>query len=429
MNFFNELREQLIQLVELQPNGYQTVQQTCSQVSLLLWLKAQHQSVKMYWGDKENSFEVAMLGICHQVFDLADDTRISQARYFGGIGFDTKTSNWQDYGYTRFVLPRLALRKSGNNYDIICHLDCRSNSVKSEVQACLNLLDSLQEPAPLCHHRHNTLLFREDIPDQPLWHELITKTLQAEQQGTFSKVVLSRETSLCFEQEIDEWELLYHWKALNSNCYQFAFQYSNDKIFMGCSPERLYLRSGSRFTSESLAGTTLHSHCEQEDENLTNALLLDPKLRSENTIVHNDILSRLSKLCLDIGVDDVEVLKLNRIQHLKQRIHAFLHDHVNDETLLNELHPTPAVGGSPRDIAMDFILTNEPYKRGWYAGAVGYVSADQSEFSVGIRSALISKNNVKLYAGAGIVLGSESTLEWQELDNKISTVLALLTEQ
>jgi menaquinone-specific isochorismate synthase len=76
---------------------------------------------------------------------------------------------------------------------------------------------------------------------------------------------------------------------------------------------------------------------------------------------------------------------------------------------------------------MEYINKNEPYKRGWYAGAVGYIGGEQSEFCVAIRSALVNKNSIKLYAGAGIVQGSEAECEWQELDDKVSTILTLLT--
>ena len=97
-----------------------------------------------------------------------------------------------------------------------------------------------------------------------------------------------------------------------------------------------------------------------------------------------------------------------------------------DWQLLAALHPTPAVGGAPREAALAFIRESEPYDRGWYAGACGMLSRETSEFSVAIRSARITAQGISLFAGAGIVAGSEPAPEWAELDNKIANVLSLL---
>ncbi len=427
MKFIKSLQEKLYQIQQLNISQYLCIEQEFSKTSILLWLKAQKSATKIYWSEKDDLVEIGMLDICHQISDMDDPSRIMQAPYFGGIGFDVKTSTWQEFGYCRFILPRISLCRVGKHYTIKCHLDCRKNSVEQEVQACLTLLEQLQ-PSALFENKQkqNTLITRQETPNKALWTKLVDQALLAEKQKLFSKVVLSRESTLTFEQPIDTWELLTQWQALNSNCFQFLFQYEHNKSFMGCSPERLYLRSGSRLTTESLAGTTLRGNNEEEDLAFSNALLNEPKLRRENTLVLEDILSRLDKLSQDIGVDEVVVLKLNRIQHLKQRIHSYLRDEVTDATLIKELHPTPAVGGSPRDLTMNYILANEPYDRGWYAGAVGYISEEKSELCVAIRSALIDQQQIKLYAGAGIVEGSYADLEWHELDNKISSVLALL---
>ena len=114
------------------------------------------------------------------------------------------------------------------------------------------------------------------------------------------------------------------------------------------------------------------------------------------------------------------------LQHLKCDIEAELKPGVCDWQLLAALHPTPAVGGAPREAALAFIRECEPHDRGWYAGACGMLSRETSEFSVAIRSARIRGSRISLFAGAGIVAGSEPAAEWAELDNKIANVLSLL---
>jgi menaquinone-specific isochorismate synthase len=108
-------------------------------------------------------------------------------------------------------------------------------------------------------------------------------------------------------------------------------------------------------------------------------------------------------------------------------INAKLNAQTNDAHLLHNLHPTPAVGGSPKLPALQFINDKEYYNRGWYAGTVGYLRVDKSDFSVAIRSALLSDNKIKLFAGAGIGIGSIADQEWQELENKIHTILDILS--
>jgi menaquinone-specific isochorismate synthase len=99
---------------------------------------------------------------------------------------------------------------------------------------------------------------------------------------------------------------------------------------------------------------------------------------------------------------------------------------VGDDTILRAFHPTPATCGSPCDEAARFIEEHEPFDRGWYAGPLGFVSRDEAEFAVAIRSMLWLGRKTHVFAGAGIVVGSESEREWNELEDKIAGVLHLL---
>ena len=96
-----------------------------------------------------------------------------------------------------------------------------------------------------------------------------------------------------------------------------------------------------------------------------------------------------------------------------------------DWQLLQKIHPTPAVGGSPRRKALSQIRALEQHQRGWYAGACGFISEDVSEFTVAIRSGLWHQNQLHLYTGAGILTGSDAEAEWQELDTKLNSMLGV----
>ncbi|MGL6124040.1 MAG: chorismate-binding protein, partial [Shewanella sp.] len=177
------------------------------------------------------------------------------------------------------------------------------------------------------------------------------------------------------------------------------------------------------------AGTTVRGLNQEEDIALANALLEDNKNSIENQLVRSHIVNMLTPLSNYVGADELAtIFKLNHIQHLHRAIRAELKPGISDFQLLQALHPTPAVGGLPRHSAHNFIRQREGYIRGWYAGACGYFNKDESEFSVAIRSALIEPGRINLFAGAGIIAGSEPEAEWQELENKLATIMSILFE-
>jgi menaquinone-specific isochorismate synthase len=151
------------------------------------------------------------------------------------------------------------------------------------------------------------------------------------------------------------------------------------------------------------------------------------KEQLEHRLVVDSLASTFRELCADFSQDSSpSVLKLSRVQHLRTAFSGQLNDGVGDDSILRAFHPTPATCGSPCTAAARFISENEPFDRGWYAGPLGFVSRDEAEFAVAIRSMLWLGRKTHVYAGAGIVDGSESEREWNELEDKIAGVLHLL---
>jgi menaquinone-specific isochorismate synthase len=118
-------------------------------------------------------------------------------------------------------------------------------------------------------------------------------------------------------------------------------------------------------------------------------------------------------------------LKLDHVQHMVTRFRGSLKEDVGDDALLTALHPTPAVGGYPVDGALDRIFRLEPHDRGWYAGPVGWIGADKAGFAVAIRSGLVENDRLTVFAGAGIVKGSDPDREWVETGHKMASLLSL----
>ena len=192
-----------------------------------------------------------------------------------------------------------------------------------------------------------------------------------------------------------------------------------------------YLLDGidvSALSDNELADIRNRTNDESENAVLAAQLLADNKNRLENRLVHADILTRLEGLAERASLSPARILKLRRLQHLRRDIQARLKPGVYDDQLLATLHPTPAVGGTPRRKALAYIRDHEPFCRGWYAGACGLISEDVAEFAVAIRSVLLTADALRLYAGAGIVAGSEPEAEWQELDDKLANLLSLLSQ-
>jgi isochorismate synthase EntC len=160
---------------------------------------------------------------------------------------------------------------------------------------------------------------------------------------------------------------------------------------------------------------------------LAEHLLSSPKDRLEHYYVVEDMLRCLDRLCdrLDAGASP-HVLELATLQHLMTRARGHLKSGTTTGDILATLHPSPAVGGSPRDAALAAIRELEPNSRGWYAGPVGWYARDQAEFAVAIRSALLTENEMCVFAGAGIVQGSTPDDEWQETENKALAFLNAL---
>lgn len=406
--------------------------------SFLGWLAAQTLYPRIYWHARgPQSPEYVALGAIHelmapeaigQVCSNTAQSHDDSPRYYGGLAFDPTQQGWQGFGSCRFVLPRIELVRRGKCISLCLNLWLENDNLESELQAAAAALAALQPEAPLPILKKQPWQ-REDCPGPAQWQALVERVTTPDFQAHTPKVVLSRESLLTRQQGEDDicpWAMLDQWAGHAQECFHFGFQFAPDQAFIGCSPERLYRREGRHLFTEALAGTIRRSGDEATDAQLAAELLADNKNQLENRLVHADILNRLAPLAHDATLTGPRILKLRLLQHLKCDIEAELKPGVCDWQLLGALHPTPAVGGAPREAALAFIRQFEPHERGWYAGACGMLSRETSEFSVAIRSARIQPGSVTLFAGAGIVAGSEPAAEWAELDNKIANVLSLL---
>ncbi|WP_432463988.1 isochorismate synthase [Agarivorans sp. QJM3NY_33] len=431
---YSQFKLLMQQLKKAPQHGFQQACIRLPKLDLLAWLNQQQQHTRGYWRDKHQQ-QVAFVGAAKSLIGQEQlqaqceqlNAQNNQLRFYGGIAFAEQAASWPSFPQQRFILPRFEIRGNGEDFQFLINANFEQQ-IDLEYQRIEQAFSSLQATQTI-EPNQLTVLSRHDQPSQAQWQQLVTQVTSSEFQQHTAKVVLSRQTSLSLSADINAFSLLQQWQQKEPQCYSFLFQFDGFHCFVGCSPERLYSREGSQLSSEALAGTAPRGATPEQDLQLGQALLDDAKNQRENQLVADDLSCRLGELSLHVQtLAEPELVKLAQVQHLKRRIIAQISPDLDDSTLLQALHPTPAVGGLPRSSAIQYILKHEGYARGWYAGAVGWFSGAQSEFSVAIRSALVSAQQLTIFAGAGILAGSDPELEWQELNHKIATVLQLVDE-
>jgi menaquinone-specific isochorismate synthase len=413
------------------------------------WLMAQSGPVKMYWSSRDAHLEVAGVGLA----DRVDSQRITypdqalgkieknlsnasaDIRYYGGMCFDMIDSAdpWKDFGNYCFFVPKFEVRRENDQCTFLFNIRVTpQNDVTSITQHFLKSFDRLSfdaHTAPTIPDHGSCLpsiLRRSDIPDQSSWQQQTRELLACIQANRVKKIVQTRIISLELAAAPDPLRLLHDVKNRSINTYDFCFQIDTEHAFIGCSPECLYQKDRNRIYSEALAGTNVRAGNQEHNTQLQRELLESPKEAEEHEYVFENVKSELENICKEVVVvNKREILSLEYVQHLRSRFEGTLKTGVGDGDILAALHPTAAVNGYPKRAALDLIRKNEPFSRGWYAGTVGWIGRARCEFAVAIRSAHITGQQIRLFAGAGIVGASDPSREWEETEMKMAPFLSL----
>lgn len=417
-------------------------------VNLLHWLHAQQPVSHYYWSSREGDFEMAGIGEADVLVpedraglqDLFADMRQRLSiewpnlRYYGGFRFrdgQGPSGRWKNFKAYRFIAPLVEIVRCGEKFWLACTVrkgEAEEASLQ-EIEQLARLWVSFENP-PAC--TLPPLSGRVDLPDRPAWNALIGRALEAFAGREMDKVVLARETEFQFDSAapLDAVGMLRRLVAHSTRSYVFCFHPRPDRAFLGASPERLFYRNNVYLQSEALAGTCPRGATPEVDRSLGEALLGDDKELREHQFVARMLRENFARFCTSTSYDLApSLVKLGKVQHLYSYIEGILKEHDFDAELIEAFHPTPAVGGAPRQAALAWLAEHEPFDRGVYAAPVGWVGFDAAEFCVGIRSGLIEGNTLALYSGAGIVPGSSAGAEWDEIENKMSNFLEALYDE
>lgn len=354
-------------------------------------------------------------------------------RLFGGFAFQddfVPDNTWSIYAPAYFVLPHFQLTQIGE----MSWLTVNVQKPEDEAVSVDTLRDVLAE-------RLATLGDAGDSPASPLtpisvrypmsaaaWAEMVEAATAEIHTNGLAKVVLARACEIGFREQIDTRLALDYLDVHYAGCFRFLFEPQPHRAWFGATPELLARVEGDRLTTMALAGSIRRGATPEADEELAAQILSDPKERQEHEFVVAALRERLAALCASIVIPTAPtVLRLSNIQHLHTPATGQLRQASGVLPVIAKLHPTPAMGGSPTAMALDFIRTHEPIPRGWYAAPIGWLDAGlDGEFAVGIRSAVVEERRVWLYAGAGIVGDSQPDKEWRETSLKFLPMLRAL---
>ena len=268
------------------------------------------------------------------------------------------------------------------------------------------------------------------VAEQPTrghWSRLVGMFSGAVGRGRIDKVVLARRVDLRSPMELDVANALRRLAAGAPESTTYAFR-RDGRTFLGATPERLVQTEGRTFRTVAVAGTIRRGADAGEDDQLGRALLASEKDREEHAIVVDSIRDLLRPVADSLSVaPEPAVMTLRFVQHLVTEIVGTMPEGRGLLALGERLHPTPAVGGEPRDVALALLDEHEGFDRGWYAGPVGWLGADgDGELCVALRCGIVDRTRATLFVGCGIVADSDPDLEWEESRIKLRSVISSL---
>ena len=260
--------------------------------------------------------------------------------------------------------------------------------------------------------------------ERPGWRAAVEAILAEIRAGRLDKAVLSRQVVLEADRPFGRAALLGRLAARGSGAYLYA-----SGGFVGASPELLVARSGGTARSRPLAGTVPRGAGAAEEARQLARLRASAKEALEHRLVLDAVAGGLAKAADLVEVAATQVVSLPTVAHLATEVTATLGDPPPTALdLLALLHPTPAVAGTPREVAVDLLARLEPSGRGLYAGPVGWMDANgDGEWALALRCASLAGSNARLFAGAGIVAGSDPDAEWDETTSKLRAIFEVLS--
>lgn len=355
---------------------------------------------------------------------------VARPRLVGGAAFAPGAADrapWTGFGDAWFALPRWTYVHDGHDARLVLAIDGDDAADAARWRSELAALVAAFEPrAP----RAQPALVELQRASAAEWRDQVVAITDAIAAGACSKIVAARTATIALAGAVRPGDLLGALDQRQPETVRVLIQPPGAGALIAATPERLMRRDGDVVTCDALAGT--HRIAASEDRaqavaDAGEALLASAKDRREHALVVQAIHEALAD-CAEVDAPATPALRvLRQLVHLHTPFRARLRAPHHVLALAARLHPTPAVGGTPRALAADWIRTREPAARGWYASPVGWFDLDgNGELAVAIRSGVFAGNRGYLWAGAGIVAGSDPDRELAETELKLRALLGAL---
>jgi menaquinone-specific isochorismate synthase len=410
------------------------------------------QGKRFFWTDPENKLFYVGLGTAYHTEIYQSDSRFFQIEeqwkrlledrltdqvepygtgpvMFGGFSFDPnkeKTDLWIHFPHAKFVLPMFLYTTTEQGNWLTTNVVCQPEDNEGQIIERIEQLerDILHDVSRQSITPQSVKFETQEVsPEQ--WMNSINDIKKAIINGEVEKVVLAREMKIMFEKEIDPVHVLYRLLQQQPSSYIFAFE-SGDQCFLGASPERLVKKEVDDLFTACVAGSIKRGNNFEEDHKLGQILLSDKKNLIEHEVVVHMIKESMTELCEKLDVSkQPQLYKMRDIQHLYTPVKGKVKKGISIFKVIEKLHPTPALGGFPKEKAIEMIRETEILDRGWYAAPIGWVDAQgNGEFAVAIRSGLLAGNRCSIFAGCGIVADSDPMSEYRETEIKFKPMLS-----
>lgn len=327
----------------------------------------------------------------------------------------------------RIYLPKIQVRQKGDEVHCVINVKVAPggcvDELMKETEGNLKIFENNKDFGE--DIRINSVMRKSEVGGEA-WHErMVSQGIERIKSGEFRKVVLARAVDLVGEEAYDPVKTIGGLREKFPDCFSLLVNNGKGQTFLAAAPERLLRIDGGVLHTEALAGSAKRGATKDEDKIYGDELLSSDKDLREHRFVIDHIVGHLESLGIIVGDWPRPGLKkLANVQHIVTPIQARVDARFHLLDVAQRLHPTPAVGGVPVDDALRGIQDLENFERGLYAGVIGWVDAQgNGELAVGLRSALIDGNRARLYAGGGIVEGSDPKKERIETDIKIEAML------
>ena len=345
-------------------------------------------------------------------------------RAFVGFSFlsdGPTTDTWDGFEAAEVFVPRITIEGNGGATRLTVAIPAGERP-----EPTLELLASMRTPAwnAVDDTGDHSIESHPHVTD---YASSVATAIDAINAGTLEKVVLARSVIVNSSEPVEILRVFRQLAQRYPQCYNFAWK-SGDAVFMGASPELLADVRGSSLRSNPLAGSIKRGEGSDEDRALGESLMSSAKDREEHRLVVDDLVARISPMTSRLDVPaSPELKKMASVQHLSTEISGELQRGYGIMDVVGAVHPTPAVGGVEREDAVSFIRQSEQIDRGWYTGGIGWMNgAGDGAIAIGLRCGIVRGGSTQLFAGAGIVAGSQPDAELRETRLKLRPLLDVL---